>query len=54
MIVDVEPDNNNNYQKSLFLSGSETEKSDCEVFLPEEEMVTIDISLILKLYKYLQ
>lgn len=46
MEVDIEPDNNKNYQEYLFLSGSETEESDCEDFFPEEEMITIDISFI--------
>ncbi|CAF0913345.1 unnamed protein product [Brachionus calyciflorus] len=54
MEVDVQSDINNNNQEFLFSSGSETDESDSDVFFPEEEMVSIDISLISQLLEFIQ
>ncbi|RNA08416.1 hypothetical protein BpHYR1_023472 [Brachionus plicatilis] len=37
MEVDVELDNDNSYQEPLFLSESETEESDCELFFSKKK-----------------
>lgn len=52
MEIDIEPDINNNYND--FFTSSESEESENEDFYPEEEMVTIDISLISQIVDFIQ
>jgi len=54
MELDVEPDLNNNHQEIFFSSDSESDESDFDDFFPEEEMVTVDISLISQLVEFIQ